>query len=607
VSGPDLPRLLASAAAALVAAGGVGTASALASTGPRCVPAQLNASDVLPGTTLAVSPLPGSYDASPYTQVSFVGAPAAALSGIRVSGSQTGAHGGYLRAYSQGDGASYLLSHPFRQGETVTVRGAVAHTPFSYSFTVAQLDVLPHVISPHPIRDPNEKQHFRSRPDVEPPALIVSARSPQASPGYIFATPYNGPGHSGPMVFDEAGNLVWFDPLPLGTESTNLQVQQLEGKPVLTWWQGYIVPQGFGQGEEILADSAYRTIDRIHAGNGYRADLHDFHITSQTTGLMTVFQPIACDLAPYGGPAAAAVTDSMFQEIDLHTGLVRREWHSLDHVPLTDSYNPIRTATFAWPFDFFHINSVDEAAGGAILISARNTWAMYELNAVTGQVVTTIGGRHSNVKLAGGAATAFQHDAEARANGTISVFDNGGVPKVHTHSRGLIVSIDPTSRQVNVLAEYAHPGAPLLSGSQGNIQQLENGDEFIGWGSEPYFSEFSSSGQLLYDAHMHGSYESYRTYRFQWAGGPAEPPAVAAVNAPAGAITVFMSWNGDTRTASWRVFAGPSPHKLAAVSTVARSGFETATQIRAGAAYVAVQALDGGGSVLGDSAATKVP
>ena len=43
---------------------------------------------------------------------------------------------------------------------------------------------------------------------------------------------------------------------------------------------------------------------------------------------------------------------------------------------------------------------------------------------------------------------------------------------------------------------------------------------FVGWGSEPYFSEYSAGGQLLFDAHMHGSYESYRAYRFPWIGAP---------------------------------------------------------------------------------------
>ena len=87
----------------------------------------------------------------------------------------------------------------------------------------------------------------------------------------------------------------------------------------------------------------------VHAGNGYAADLHDFHLTGANTALLTAFAPIDCDLAAVGGPRASAVTDSLIQEVDLATGLVRREWHGLDHVALGDSYSAPAGASLAWP------------------------------------------------------------------------------------------------------------------------------------------------------------------------------------------------------------------------------------------------------------------
>ena len=47
--------------------------SSASSAAPRCVPSTLNRSAVLPGTTLAVSPLPDSFDAAPHTQISLLG------------------------------------------------------------------------------------------------------------------------------------------------------------------------------------------------------------------------------------------------------------------------------------------------------------------------------------------------------------------------------------------------------------------------------------------------------------------------------------------------------------------------------------------------------
>jgi hypothetical protein len=554
-----------------------------------------------------VSPLPDSYDASPATQISLLGAPAQMLGAVHVSGSQTGAHPGRLIGYSQGDGTSFVPAKPFRSGEDVTVRGSVrtSHgtTSFQYRFTVASQDTITTAPPTHQAlsTDYNEMQHFHSLPNLLPPTLQVSARSSATAPGDIFVAPYAGPGPSGPMIFDEAGNLIWFHPLPRGIESTNLQVQQYNGQPVLTWWQGVIPPQGFGAGEEVIANGSYQQIGSVRAGNGYKADLHDFHLTAQNTALITVFDPIYCNLSQWGGPQGAGVTDSVFEELDLGTGLVRREWHSVDHVALSASYSSAVKATREWPFDFFHLNSIDQLAGGTTLISARNTWALYELNTQTGQVLASIGGRSSTIKPGRGAATAFQHDADMLPNGDITLFDNGGAPKVHPQSRGLVLSVNPATRTDSVVGEYEHPGA-LLAGSQGNLQALPNGDVLVGWGSEPYFSEFSAGGQLLFDAHLHGSYESYRAYRFPWTGTPPGPPSIAAQASPAGGpVTVYASWNGDTQTTAWRVLAGPSPQQLQPVISAPRSGFETAITTQAPEAYVAVQALGEGGNVLATS------
>jgi len=571
---------------------------------PRCVPSRLNASALLPGTQVEVSPLPGSLDASPRTQISFLGAPASAISDVRVSGSATKAHSGRLEPYSQGDGASVVLSKPFREGETVSVRGRVssggAVHPFSFSFTVAEHDAIPHAKpSVKPPGKSGEVQTFHSQPGMRPPVVSVTSSSPRQSPGYVFASPYSGPGQDGPIIFDSAGSLVWFHPLPAGTESTNLQVQQYAGKPVLSWWQGYIPPQGFGEGEEIVADASYRTLFHVHAGNGYPADLHDFHLTANNTALLTVFNPIRCNLSSVKGPGNGAVTDAVFEEVDLATRLVRREWHSVDHVALSQSYSSASSSTTEWPFDYFHINSIQWRADGSLLVSARNTWALYVLNPSTGQVTEQIGGKHGSYKLGSGTSTAYQHDARELPNGELSVFDNGGVPMVHSQSRGIIVAVNPGSKTDTLVAQYEH-SAPLKAGSQGNVELMENGDLFLGWGAEPYFSEFTPSGEVLFDAHLPKKTESYRGYRFQWTGTPAAPPSIAD-SVVHGALTVYASWNGATSVASWRVLGGATSRRLSPIASAAKSGFETAVTTPGAPAYVAVQALDASGAVLGTS------
>jgi hypothetical protein len=585
-----------------------GTADA-AVVAPACAPSTLNTSARLDGS-VTVSPLPGSRDATPQTQISFLGVPAGELTEVTVTGSHTGRHSGRLQAYSQGDGASFLPTHPFAAGETVTVhallRAGGAPEPLIDQFTIAYQDPIsstPETIHPG---GASEIQSFRSRPDLRPPTLSVTASSPAAAPGDIFAAPYDGPGQSGPMILDPSGGLVWFKALPHGVSATNFQVQQYAGRPVLTWWQGDISVHGFGLGEDTIADGAYEDIAHIRAGNGLQADLHDFQLTPQGTALITAYEPIYCNLSAVGGAAYGAVTDGLVQEIDVRTGLVMFQWSSLDHVALSESYEPAGDSQTDWPFDFFHLNSIDLTHDGSLLISARNTWTVYDVNGVTGQIQWQLGGKHPSFAMAPGTNTAWQHDPRELPDGTFSVFDNGASPKVHSQSRGIVLSVNPQLQTVTLISQFTRP-APLLAYSQGNMQALGNGDWFMGWGQVPDFSELSPTGQLLLDAHFPATDQSYRDFRFAWTGAPASPPAFAVVTGSGGTRTVYASWNGATAVASWRVLTGASPAHMRSVAGRSRTGFETAIALPAGAAgpYVSVQALDAGGHVLGRAPAVR--
>ncbi len=601
--------------------GGGGQAAFTVEAAARCVPEHLNASDVLSGAGVAVAPLPGSFDSMPETQISLLGAPAREISVSSVTGTITGPHGGRLRAYSQGDGASFVPKEPFRSGEIVTVEGSVRRAgrrrPFSFHFGIAYPDpIAHHQPTPPPHGPEGDVLRFHSAPSLEQPAVGVYKTSAQAAPGDVFLAPYSGPGARGPMIVTAGGELVWLDQLPEGLEATNLQVQQYEGAPVLTWWQGYIPPQGFGMGEEIVANTSYEPIMHIKPGDGNLADLHDFHLEGEHTAVMSVFRTIHCDLSAFGGPADAAVTDALYQELDLRTGLVRREWDSVDHVSMSLSDSLAEKASTEWPFDYFHINSIDPRSDGTTLISSRNTSALYILNTETGQVLTRVGGKHSEVKMGQGAGTAFQHDAETLPNGEISIFDNGGAPFAsesplgEEESRGMIVDLNRGAGTDTLINELKFPRR-LKAGSQGDVQLLPNGDWFVGWGQEPYFSEYNPAGELIYNAHMPNNLpnekeneESYRAYKFEWHATPHWPPAIAASKSPSG-VEVWASWNGATEVTAWRVLAGSAEDTLAPVATVPKTGFETTLNVPGGAAYVEAQALNAAGQVIGNSPVIK--
>jgi hypothetical protein len=588
------------------------TASAAGSrTAPTCTPVTVGNSAVLAGS-VTVSPQPGSRDAAPGTQISFLGVPAGQLSAIDVRGSQSGFHAGRLEPYSQGNGASFVPGRPFAEGEQVTVHAKLllggAPKLLLDRFVIADEDAIN--FPPETIHGggPTEVQRFASRPDLQPPLVTVTAQSAASAPGDVFVAPYTGPGQAGPMILDPTGGLVWFKPLHVNSSATNLRVQEYQQRPVLTWWQGIASVHGFGRGEDVIDDSSYAEIARVRAGNGYRADLHEFELTQRGTALITVYHPILCNLSSVGGPAYGAVTDGMIQEIDIATGLVEHEWTSIGHVPLSESYESAKRSTLNWPFDFFHINSIDLERDGSLLTSARNTRAVYDVDGRSGQIVWRLGGKRSDFTMGPGTGIAYQHDPRQLPDGTVSVFDNGASPAVHSQSRGVLLSIDLQHKVVSRLSQIVHT-PPLLAESQGNLQALANGDWFVGWGQLPQFSEFDAAGSLLFDAHFPRWTQSYRSYRFPWTGLPAHAPSLAFQPGAGGGGALYASWNGATLVQSWRVMTGSDPAALNQVAQVARSGFETAIALPAGTAgpYVSVQALDASGRVLGASPATSEP
>ena len=431
---------------------------------------------------------------------------------------------------------------------------------------------------------------FRSRPSLKPPTLTVST-SAHPSDGYVFVASLTGPGQRGPLVLDNEGNVVWFRPVK--TVAINFRRQLYLGKPVLTWWEGTISKIGTGEGVGTIVDASYRTVARVRAGNGLQADVHELLLTPTGTALITAYSEVQRDLTPVGGPASGNVLDSVVQEVDVRTGKVLFEWHSLDHVPLTDTYSPLLD-----PFDYFHVNSIDVDLDGNLLVSARNTSAVYKLDRKSGSILWRLGGRSSDFELGPRAFFMYQHDARGHPDGTLTMFDDGPSSSSQ-QSRAIRLGLDLGGMRADLLQEYVHP-APLAASAMGNAQVLPGDAVLVGWGTEPYVTEFGPGGEVRFDAKFDGNAWNYRAYRSPWVGTPATKPVLAARRRGRGAV-VYASWNGSTETAWWRVSAGDAKNALRPVRTVARAGFETEIPLAERSRFVAVDALDAAKRVLATS------
>jgi Arylsulfotransferase (ASST) len=594
---------------------------------PSCLPTTLEHTATLPGTDVDVSPEPETDTANPNTQISFLGVPAAEIRVVSVVGQRSGPHAGRLHGYSQGDGASFAPDSAFDPGERVEVRAAIdAGRPGDASgASVSRLgrsrtsagQVVFHfrVDTPYPTAGvsefpnpqaaPADYQSFYTLPGVQTPLLSVTVPDRDPAAGDILTTNGPGPGQYGPLIYTPRGQLVWFDKLSGGETAEDLNEQTYDGQRVLTWWRGRVLSLGFGQGEDVVMNSHYQTIARIAGGNGLRADLHDFQIAPHDIAYITAFNPIRCDLKVAQGARDGTITDTAIQEIDMKTGLVRWEWHSLDHVGASES--EVQAPTDSSPWDYFHINSIDPEPDGNLFISARSTWAGYQLEGGTGKILWRLGGSRSSFKMGPGTRTAWQHDGRVLPDGEVTFFDDGSNPPIHQQSRAVRIALDFKTHEARLISAYTHPSTPLLAASQGNMQTLTDGNTLVGYGGVPAISEYAGGGSLLFDAHLPFDMSFYRAFRFPWSARPLSPPAIlASLNNTGEETIVHASWNGATEVSSWRVLTGKRPGSLAVRTTVPASGFESSTILPREYAYVAVQALDSAGLPLGISKTTRV-
>jgi hypothetical protein len=226
--------------------------------------------------------------------------------------------------------------------------------------------------------------------------------------------------------------------------------------------------------------------------------LHEFLITPEDTALLTAYASARTDLSPIGGLEDGAVWDGIAQEVEIETGKVLFEWHSLDHVGIDESYVEVPDDPNHL-YDYFHIESIDVEPDGNLLLCARNTWTVYKVERTSGEVLWRLGGKKSDFEMSTSPRSAFQHDARRQRDGSITIFDNGANLKVHDRSRGIVVELDEQKMSAKLVREYTSP-RKRLSTSQGNMQLLPNSNVLIGWGSGPFISEFSHEGELLFEA-----------------------------------------------------------------------------------------------------------
>ncbi|AYF79329.1 hypothetical protein D7D52_23690 [Nocardia yunnanensis] len=308
------------------------------------------------------------------------------------------------------------------------------------------------------------------------------------------------------IIADRSGKeIARYEP-PAGQDVSNFRTQIYQGRKVLTWWQGSTVA-GHGSGVGIIADENFHVLATVDPG-GAGADVHEFRLTPDGHALLTSYPQVDADLTAIGGPANGKLFDTVALVIDVATGKQLFRWSAAEHVPLTESETNGKLAGDV--YDPYHMNSISLDPSGNLVVSLRNTAAVYDIDPTTGDIRWQLGGKHPTLAADPDVAFAFQHDAEFVDASTLRLFDNNSSG---LESRGPSsvewIHIDAAAGRASLVRDQRHPEA-LVTPAMGNAETLPNGDTLVSWGMTPRISEFDPAGDLVYDAVLpFGTYRAY--------------------------------------------------------------------------------------------------
>lgn len=443
---------------------------------------------------------------------------------------------------------------------------------------------------------------YQSNPAADEALTLTTTTTGRTDDGLLLTTPGSltqsgGSAHGDAAIYDHSGELVWYQ----DGEYTNMQEITFRGEPALAMWESTGSSTGFGSssGQVIVLDSSYQEVASFSM-EGYDADYHSLAFNEDGTRvLMAAYVSVSYDLSEYGGSADSEVTDMIIQEVDTDTGEVTFEWSALDHIPVDETQEDLSMG-MGW-VDYVHTNSLSYTNNGNILMSGRNTSTIYKIDADTGEIIWRFGGENSDFTFDDDSEMpSYQHDASMLSDGTLAVFDNGN-SRDPQYSRGSVWEIDQEAMTAD-LVEDLQPEEQTFASFTGSNQQTGNGDMLVNYGDTGQMMEFRN-GEVVFTASLPEGYFSYKTESSDWVGTPASRPDVAWTDAEDdGSRDLYMSWNGSTEVAKWRIEVRTDDGRhYTRVATVKKTGFETEAEVTVpeNADVFRVTALDQRGRSLG--------
>lgn len=328
------------------------------------------------------------------------------------------------------------------------------------------------------------------------PEYSYRARKPgRATHGMFSVDPLSLAGRSPnySIIFSRSGVPIWWlrhDPVPV-LDTTVLSDGRIAAA---TDFGG-----GFGT-DPRLRYLIYKPNGRLDAtlqAVGSITDHHELTETPDGNYLLASYVPRKdpVDASAFNGDPSAHVIDSVVQKVS-PSGELLWEWNAGEHVDLAETgrwWN-----TLSEPYDIHHVNSIDVARGGDLLVSLRHTDAVYRLDGRTGKVEWKLGGTSTpkSLRIRGdryGAANPLggQHDARFLPRKRVSIHANAtNLPD--QPPRAVVYRIgDGTATLVRATED---PQAPA-SNCCGSARVLGSGNWLISWGGLNTVTELTPGGK----------------------------------------------------------------------------------------------------------------
>ena len=343
-----------------------------------------------------------------------------------------------------------------------------------------------------------------------------ATRRGRTQTGFYLLTP-NGPGVSRFVAMhDENGVPIWWR-----RDSTSPIDASLLPNGNVVWSRYYTLDiLGFRPSqayeEHTLLGRQLRTIKTV----GTPTDFHDLQRLPNGNSLVISYKPRRnVDLREYGGPRRAEVLDGVVQELT-PSGRVAWSWNSKNHISVKEQgpqlQPPVKLADGRKVYDLVHLNSVEPHGEGRLLISARATNALYDIDRTTKNIVWKLGGTDTperigvtNEPLGGLKLFGGQHDARFFTRDTFTVYDNATGLK--RRPRAVRYRLDERARTVRRLDQVTEP-AVKRSNFAGSARKLAGGNWVVSWGGTPVISELTPTGRVAFRLRLRKGWFSYRAF-----------------------------------------------------------------------------------------------